>query len=112
LRISEQAVTNVALILHELATNAVKYGALSTAGGTVEISSSLEGENLRLIWREEGGPQIANCPGEEGFGGVLTRQVIVNQFKGKLEREWHAGGLVVQMEIPTVRLIIQSPKIQ
>jgi two-component sensor histidine kinase len=100
LRISEQASTNVALVLHELATNAAKYGALSVAGGAVKISCRIHGENLGLSWREEGGPEVAEFPEGEGFGSVLTRQVIVNQFKGKLEREWHAGGLVMQMEIP------------
>ena len=107
LRISEQAVTNVALVLHELATNAAKYGALSIAGGVVQISSRLDGENLCLTWREEGGPEVAERPEGEGFGGVLTRQVIVNQFQGKLEREWHAGGLVMQMEIPISHLMPQ-----
>jgi two-component sensor histidine kinase len=108
LNISDQAVTNVALVLHELATNAAKYGALSTEGGVVQISSCLEGENLRLTWTEEGGPKVVKRPEEEGFGSVLTRQVIVNQFQGKLEREWHAGGLVMQMEIPIPNLIPQS----
>ena len=107
LRISEQAVTNVALVLHELATNAAKYGALSIVGGVVQISSRLDGENLCLTWREEGGPEVAERPEGEGFGGVLTRQVIVNQFQGKLEREWHAGGLVMQMEIPISHLMPQ-----
>ena len=107
LRISEQAVTNVALVLHELATNAAKYGALSVAGGVVRISSRIDTENLRLSWREEGGPEVTDRPEEEGFGSVLTRQVVVNQFQGKLEREWHAGGLVMQMEIPISHLMPQ-----
>ena len=108
LHISEQAMTNVALILHELATNAAKYGALSAAGGVVQISCSLDREVLSLTWREVGGPEVAERPEGEGFGDVLTRQVIVNHFKGKLEREWHPGGLVVQMEIPITHLIPQS----
>ena len=100
--------TNVALVLHELATNAAKYGALSIAGGVVQISSRLDSEVLSLTWREVGGPEVAERPEGEGFGDVLTRQVIVNQFQGKLEREWHPGGLAVQMEIPITHLIPQS----
>jgi PAS domain S-box-containing protein len=106
--IGEQAVTNVALILHELTTNAAKYGALSTAGGVVRISCALDGENLCLTWREEGGPEVAEAPEGEGFGGVLTRQVIVKQFRGKLARDWRPSGLVVQMEIPLTHLTPQS----
>jgi two-component sensor histidine kinase len=43
-----------------------------------------DGENLLLTWSEEGGPEVGEPPQEEGFGGVLTHQVIVNQFRGKL----------------------------
>ena len=107
LQISQHAVTNVALVLHELATNAAKYGSLSQAEGLVQISCSLEKQNLRLIWREEGGPEVAGEPENEGFGGVLVRKVIVNQFRGTLEQEWRPTGLVVRMEIPRPQITVQ-----
>ena len=100
LTIGEQAMTNVALVLHELATNAAKYGALSTAGGVIAVGCSLDDETLRLTWKENGGPEIVEAPQEEGFGGMLTRKVILNQFRGKLERDWLRKGLRVRMEIP------------
>jgi PAS domain S-box-containing protein len=112
LQISEQSVTNLALVLHELATNSAKYGAMSNAGGVVHISSSLDDENLSLIWKEEGGPEVPGDPEDEGFGGALTRQVILNQFNGKLERDWELSGLRLRIEIPLSRLISPSGKRQ
>jgi PAS domain S-box-containing protein len=103
-QMSEQAVTNVALLLHELATNAAKYGALSTENGLVVILCSLNGGNLRLTWREEGGPEVHETAKQEGFGEFLTRQLVVKQFRGKLERVWNRSGLVVEMEIPLTHL--------
>ena len=104
LQVSEKAVTSVALVLHELATNAAKYGSLSTEDGLVHISCSLEGEHLRLTWQEEGGPEVHRPVQQEGFGGVLTRQIILNQFRGSLDRDWNRSGLLVQMEIPIAHL--------
>jgi two-component sensor histidine kinase len=102
--IGEQAVTNVALVLHELATNSAKYGALSTNDGVVHLSCSIEADNLYLIWKEVGGPKV-DAPAEpEGFGSFLTRQVIVNQFRGKLERSWERDGLIVTIEVPLAPL--------
>ena len=98
--ISESAVTNVALVLHELATNAAKYGALSADGGVVRVDCARDDATLRIVWREAGGPGLGEPPSEEGFGSVLTRQVLVNQFRGKIERAWGRDGLVVEMEIP------------
>jgi len=100
LMISESAVTNVALVLHELATNAAKYGALSAHEGVVRVDCARDDETLRIVWKEEGGPELAAPPSEEGFGSVLTRQVVMYQFRGKIERAWHNDGLVVEMEIP------------
>ena len=98
--ISESAVTNVALVLHELATNAAKYGALSADGGVVRVDCARDDATLRIVWREAGGPPLGAPPSEEGFGSVLTRQVVVNQFRGKIERAWQSDGLVIEMEIP------------
>lgn len=100
LMISESAVTNVALVLHELATNAAKYGALSAHEGVVRVDCARDDETLRIVWKEEGGPDLAAPPSEEGFGSVLTRQVVMYQFRGKIERAWRNDGLVVEMEIP------------
>lgn len=106
LELGEQAVTNVALVLHELATNSAKYGALSTGDGTVHLSCSIEADTLRVTWREVGGPQVEAPTEPDGFGSILTRQVVVNQFRGKLERSWERDGLLVTLEIPLAHLTV------
>ena len=92
-----EAVQNVALALHELATNASKYGALSVPAGKVNIDWAREtdgsGErNLRLTWRESGGPPVAP-PSQKGFGCFVLERVTVNALgEGKLE--FNPDGLV------------------
>jgi two-component sensor histidine kinase len=92
-----EAVQNVALALHELATNASKYGALSVPAGKVGIDWVREkaeaGErNLRLTWRESGGPAVVP-PSQKGFGCFVLERVTVNALgEGKLE--FNPDGLV------------------
>ena len=109
LMINESAVTNVALVLHELATNAAKYGALSADGGVVRVDCARDDAMLRLEWKEAGGPPLGEPPSEEGFGSVLTRQVLVNQFRGKIEHAWRSDGLVIEMEIPLRHVMPRPP---
>ena len=104
--IGEQAVTNVALVLHEFATNSAKYGALSTDDGTIQLSCSVEANNLHVIWKEVGGPQVEAPTEPDGFGSLLTRQVIINQFGGRLQRNWERDGLIVLLEIPLAHLAV------
>jgi two-component sensor histidine kinase len=92
-----EAVQNVALALHELATNASKYGALSTSGGRIDIEwnreTSEDGEHsLRLIWRESGGPP-AVPPEKKGFGCFVLERVTVNAL-GEGTLEFKPEGLV------------------
>lgn len=59
-----------------------------------------------MIWKEAGGPQVEAPTEPEGFGSVLTRQVIINQFGGRLDRNWERDGLVVIFEIPLAHLAV------
>ena len=93
-------------MLHELATNSAKYGALSTNDGVVHLSCSIEADNLQLMWKDVGGPQVDAPTEPEGFGSFLTRQVIVNQFRGQLERSWERDGLIVNFDIPLAHLAV------
>jgi PAS domain S-box-containing protein len=102
--INESSVTSVALLLHELATNAAKYGSLSTSTGLVHIDCSSREGWLVMIWKEQGGPSIKGPPDMEGFGGRLARQVVSNQFKGRISNEWNKSGLVIKIEIPLEQL--------
>jgi two-component sensor histidine kinase len=92
-----EAVQNVALALHELATNASKYGALSVPAGKVNIDWARDADgsgerNLRLTWRESGGPPVAP-PSQKGFGCFVLERVTVNALgEGKLE--FNPDGLV------------------
>jgi PAS domain S-box-containing protein len=88
----------IAVILHELATNAAKYGALSTADGVVELKWSHEAdERLSLCWIEAGGP-VVRTPTKQGFG---TRVIggMISQFKGNTKFDWRSDGLVCEIDL-------------
>jgi PAS domain S-box-containing protein len=90
-----QAIT---VALHELATNAAKYGALSAADGEVNLKWSHEpNTELRLCWTETGGPAV-EAPTRLGFGRRIIEQVIA-QLKGKAHFDWRAEGLVCDITI-------------
>lgn len=94
--------TTIALILHELATNAAKYGALSSPSGTVTVECVAKKDTLALIWDERGGPR-SDEPGEEGFGSLLGR-LASGQLGGTIEREWRPEGLRVTLTVLRDRL--------
>ncbi len=98
------AVTSLALALHESATNAVKYGALSKPNGAVRIQWKTQGNDFRLEWEETGGPTIVAPPKASGFGGVLTERSVTDQLGGKLEYDWRRSGLKLRLTIPLDRL--------
>lgn len=86
------------LLFHELATNAVKHGALSSPAGRVFIEWDMAGEMARLTWREAGGPAVRE-PARQGFGSRLFQVALVPQG-GRVERRFEAGGLVCELRIP------------
>jgi PAS domain S-box-containing protein len=89
----------VAVTLHELATNAAKYGALSAAGGRVALNWTHEaGGQLKLRWTETGGPAVA-VPTRRGFGARIMEQMIA-QLTGKTRFDWRPEGLVCEITLP------------
>ncbi|UWU20299.1 sensor histidine kinase [Rhizobium sp. CB3060] len=92
-----EAVQNLGLILHELATNSVKYGALSAPEGKITIEwTSADGEigqMIRLIWTESGGP-IVKAPTITGFGTTVTKAHAAAAFSGTVEIDFRPTGLV------------------
>jgi PAS domain S-box-containing protein len=98
--LSPNAVQPVGLLIHELATNAVKYGALSAHTGCVDIGWSLlpSGE-LRLRWTESGGPP-AQAPVATGFGSTLIKEVTCRQLGGSLSLDWPTEGLQLVVTLP------------
>jgi PAS domain S-box-containing protein len=98
LMLEQQAAQAIALALHELTTNAVKYGALSIPSGRIDLTWRLQSVNrLALRWVETGGPQVAS-PARQGFGTrVMTR--ICEQLNGELKFDWCADGLICHIAI-------------
>lgn len=90
-------VTPLGLVLHELTTNAVKYGAWSQ-GGTIEVRWDRRGNEIRMVWREHG-VTIDQQPERRGFGSMLMISAA-RQFGGSLERDFHADGLEVVILLP------------
>jgi two-component system CheB/CheR fusion protein len=102
--IGGNAMTSFALVFHELATNAAKYGALSEAGGQVAISWAMGEGELQIVWRERGGPAVKAVPKSEGFGSLLARNSVHGQLGGDLAYDWDPGGLIVRLSAAAERL--------
>jgi two-component sensor histidine kinase len=102
-RLKPQAATAMALALHELATNAAKYGALSTPNGRVALVWSVDGEGpergLRLSWRETGGPPVA-APARTGFGTRLIERGLAGALKGRVSLDYAPQGLSFSLNAP------------
>jgi two-component sensor histidine kinase len=92
------------LLIHELATNAVKYGSLSSGEGRVLIETGQKADQTIIVWTETGGPHIESPPSQTGFGTQLSDISIVSQLGGELERDWRVQGLAVKITIPTAHL--------
>ena len=87
----------IAVTLHELATNAAKYGALSAAQGHVRVEWSRAADaRLVLRWTESGGPSV-NTPTRQGFGTRVMERMIRGQLKGDIRFDWHAEGLACEI---------------
>lgn len=105
IRVDDRGATPLALLVHELATNATKYGALSSAEGRVRITTESDAGTLKLRWQESGGPLIEGPPQRQGFGTRLSELSIVQQLGGTLNREWRPEGLLVEVEVDGQRLV-------
>lgn len=101
--VGEGAATGLALVVHELATNSMKYGALSVPTGTLDLSSSPDGGHIVLTWLERGGPAVAK-PEVEGFGSKLVRRSVTGQLGGSIDYEWLEDGLVATLRMDRKRL--------
>ncbi|UJW85596.1 PAS domain-containing protein [Devosia sp. SL43] len=99
--IDDGAATPLALLFHELATNAAKYGALSEAEGRVVLTGRDPGDGCYLLtWKELGGPVPSAPTDSSGFGSRVIELSVQGQLRGKLERHWESDGLRVDIEIP------------
>lgn len=98
-RLSPRAAIAIAMALHELATNAAKYGALSTADGHVGLNWTVDDalKGLRLVWRERGGPPVSQ-PTRIGFGTRLIQQGLASELRGRVEVDYAVDGVVCTIE--------------
>jgi two-component sensor histidine kinase len=99
------AVLPLAMVLNELCTNAVKYGALSNATGRVEITSTIDDPQriFRLRWAESGGPTVS-LPTRRSFGSQLIEHSFVRQLQGEAQLSFAPSGLVCALDIPLAAL--------
>ncbi|WP_376098875.1 HWE histidine kinase domain-containing protein [Roseomonas sp. CCTCC AB2023176] len=105
LPLSALAVQPIGMVLHELATNAAKAGALSRPEGRVRLAWRAEAGTLRLRWAEEAGPAISGPPPRQGFGVRMVDSTIRRQLGGSIARHWEASGLVVEIGLPADRVL-------
>ncbi|WP_341209471.1 PAS domain-containing protein [uncultured Sphingomonas sp.] len=100
--VDDRAATPLALIFHELATNASKYGALSSADGHVTLTITVEAGDVVLDWCERDGPPLSGLPTQTGFGSQLIEMSAARQLGGTVTREWPTPGLEVTMRVPMI----------
>lgn len=102
--VGEKTATTLAMVVHELSTNSMKYGALSSSSGFLDISGVSVGEMLILMWAETGGNTIAETPQLTGFGSRLVERSISGQLGGEVSYDWQEAGLVVTIRMPADQL--------
>ncbi|MCR6502141.1 hypothetical protein MUO32_24250 [Shinella sp. CPCC 101442] len=102
--VGEKASSALALVIHELATNAAKYGALATVDGYIDLKCRCEGDTFHIVWREVGGTPLTNAPSRKGFGTRMVSRTVEAQLMGKIERNFMVDGLVVTLDIPASML--------
>ncbi|MXO50874.1 PAS domain-containing protein [Erythrobacter gaetbuli] len=102
--VDSKAATPVALVFHELATNAIKYGSLSSDKGTVSIKVNQSDEFAQIIWREEGDSCREPQAMAAGFGTRLIDMAVRQQLGGDYTRRWSDKGLRMEVKIPLKRL--------
>lgn len=101
--IDDRSATPLALLFHELATNATKYGALSNDAGSVSVTSLAEGDDIMLVWQEQGGP-VVEPPETTGFGAQLIDLSASRQLGGTVVHDWAPDGLRVVVEVSRAAL--------
>jgi two-component system, chemotaxis family, CheB/CheR fusion protein len=93
----------LAMAFHELASNAVKYGALSSNSGVLSVSWAVErtsGAMLKFVWEETGGPSVAEPPARRGFGSTLIERTLTHEMDAVVRQEFRPSGLYCTIDIP------------
>lgn len=98
LAVGEQTVNHLALVFHELATNAAKYGSLNSESGAVNVAWSIEADKVQVVWTEKGACAVKK-PMTRGFGTKLV-DTTIQRIGGEIERDWKPEGLCVRISLP------------
>ncbi|MCX5580237.1 sensor histidine kinase [Kaistia terrae] len=96
--VGEQAATSIALVIHELATNSLKYGALSTGSGLLDISGTSTENEVCIVWTEQGGPAVER-PADEGYGSKLLHRSVTGQLGGTINIDWAKEGIIITLTL-------------
>ena len=96
-RLETQTALTFGMAIHELATNAVKHGALSNADGQINVTWEKFSDDVHLLWQENGGPAV-ETPKRKGFGSQLLQKILAKQLNGKIDVAYEPLGLVVKMD--------------
>ena len=103
--IGERAATTLALVTHELATNSLKYGALSAPSGMLDISGTTSDRDVSIVWTERGGPSVGP-PDGEGYGRKLLERSVSGQLGGTIVTDWSNEGIIVTLTLKAEKLAI------
>jgi len=102
--VGEATATTMALIVHELATNSIKYGALSVPAGTLDVTGSDDESDLTITWSERGGPPVKPPDSGAGFGSSMVKRSISSQLGGTISYDWSEAGVSVTLVVKKARL--------
>ena len=105
-QVGPRASTALALGLHELATNAVKYGAFSREGGRLCVAVNRHDGQVELVWSESGSPALSGPPLQSGFGFEMLDRIFTAQMKASVLRDWRPDGVRVAIRLPIDRLAL------
>ena len=97
--VGEEAAAALALVVHELATNSIKYGSLSADEGVLDVSGCVEGDNVRIIWTEHGGPEVEASTANQGYGSKLVRNTVESSLGGSISYVWPKSGALITLEV-------------
>jgi two-component sensor histidine kinase len=101
--VGEKSATTLALVIHELATNSLKYGAMSSDAGTLDVSCSDDADVARLLWTERGGPTVV-APQSSGYGQLLVSRLMTDELGGSIASDWTADGAIITLTMDRHRL--------
>jgi two-component sensor histidine kinase len=104
MKVGESSSTTLALVIHELATNSAKYGALSVASGTLDVSCNANDDIVAVTWTERGGPPVVVPVASQGFGSKLVHRSMAAQLGGSIAFDWSEEGLVATLRMGKDRL--------